>query len=353
MFASGITFTNVGSVSPAPSTLVSANNGLSISVPGNVVLGQNVGAGGNPGQLLSNREIPFNGFDLSLSGTGRLMIGTTVPDATASALQVNNGVSLFNWFMPLTNLALTEGAGFVNGNLFFHTYEPIPIVPGVPTSLFFGPAGAGNVSVTNTNSFLNIGIGYQTLAAITTAQNNVALGVQAMASATIAFNCLGLGTSSLQSLTDGFQMVAVGTQAFQNNVHGQGGTAIGFGAGKSATGNGGVFIGTFMGASEVLDNMVYIGMDPADLGNLPLIYGNMNVGTLAGRWNAKMGVGFRTALPGLPTAQLHIAPGTAAAGTGPLKFSTGVLVAAVENGLMEYDGTHLYFTTLGIRTILI
>ena len=43
-----------------------ANNGLTASGV-NVVLGQNVGQGGNPGQLLSAREIPFNGYSLKLT----------------------------------------------------------------------------------------------------------------------------------------------------------------------------------------------------------------------------------------------------------------------------------------------
>src|SRR5271156_465617 len=49
-----------------------ANNGLSLSTltPGEIVLGQNVGQAGNPAQLLSIREIPFNTFGLKFSGIG-------------------------------------------------------------------------------------------------------------------------------------------------------------------------------------------------------------------------------------------------------------------------------------------
>lgn len=46
-----------------------------------------------------------------------------------------------------------------------------------------------------------------------------------------------------------------------------------------------------------------------------------------------------------PTARLHLPAGTASAGTGPLKFTSGTLVTtiagSVEDGLMEYNGTHL------------
>jgi len=40
--------------------IAGANNGLSISATSFVVLGQDVGAAGNPAALLSNREIPYS-----------------------------------------------------------------------------------------------------------------------------------------------------------------------------------------------------------------------------------------------------------------------------------------------------
>lgn len=47
-----------------PFLLTSADNGLSVDpVTKKIVLGQSIGAIGNPAQLLDNREIPFNGFD--------------------------------------------------------------------------------------------------------------------------------------------------------------------------------------------------------------------------------------------------------------------------------------------------
>jgi len=60
-----------------PSTLAS-NNGLSITGK-NVQLGQSVGASGNPAALSNDREIPLNGYNLDLTGTGKLGIGTSTP----------------------------------------------------------------------------------------------------------------------------------------------------------------------------------------------------------------------------------------------------------------------------------
>ncbi len=45
-----------------------------------------------------------------------------------------------------------------------------------------------------------------------------------------------------------------------------------------------------------------------------------------------------------PTAYLHLAGGTTAASTGPLKFTAGTNMTTAEAGAMEYDGTSLYFS---------
>ena len=45
-----------------------------------------------------------------------------------------------------------------------------------------------------------------------------------------------------------------------------------------------------------------------------------------------------------PTARLHLPAGTATASTAPLKLATGTALAAAEDGAMEYDTSHLWFT---------
>lgn len=50
-----------------------------------------------------------------------------------------------------------------------------------------------------------------------------------------------------------------------------------------------------------------------------------------------------------PTARLHLPEGTAAASRAPLKFTAGTNLTTPENGAVEYDGTHLYITTGGVR----
>src|SRR5690606_6490678 len=65
-----------------------AHNGTSMSTidPTKVALGQNLNQSGNPGQLLNNREIPMNGFNLTFSDNipsslNRIGIGTNAPSA--------------------------------------------------------------------------------------------------------------------------------------------------------------------------------------------------------------------------------------------------------------------------------
>jgi hypothetical protein len=44
----------------------------------------------------------------------------------------------------------------------------------------------------------------------------------------------------------------------------------------------------------------------------------------------------------VPTASLHLRAGTASAGTAPIKINSGTNLTAVEDGAIEYDGTHFY-----------
>ena len=55
----------------------------------------------------------------------------------------------------------------------------------------------------------------------------------------------------------------------------------------------------------------------------------------------KMGIGITA-----PSALLHVKAGTAAAGTAPLKLTTGTNLTTVEDGAVEYDGTN-YFASSG------
>jgi len=94
------------------SSLILANNGTSLD-PGNpnqVQLGQNLFAAGNPGELINNREIPMNEFNLVFTdngsttyGNNEIGIGTSSPQAK---LHVNLNSSISSG--GLTRSALFE-----------------------------------------------------------------------------------------------------------------------------------------------------------------------------------------------------------------------------------------------------
>lgn len=73
--------------------VTTANNGLTKS-GANIQLGQTVGAVGNPANLLSNREIPLNGFNISFTGAGSMGLG--VAAAAANKLTVRGTPSRFS-----------------------------------------------------------------------------------------------------------------------------------------------------------------------------------------------------------------------------------------------------------------
>lgn len=62
-------------------------------------------------------------------------------------------------------------------------------------------------------------------------------------------------------------------------------------------------------------------------------------------FNGKMFIGSAT----IPTAKLHIAAGTSAAGSAPIKLTAGTNMTTPENGAFEFNGTNLFFTVGGVR----
>jgi hypothetical protein len=90
-------------------------------------------------------------------------------------------------------------------------------------------------------------------------------------------------------------------------------------------------------------------------GGLVIDYPTFSVGDnyAAFNKNVRMGTYPDVTIPiPAPTAFLHFAAGTAAAGTAPLKFTAGTNLTAPEDGAVEYDGTNYYFTTGATRYTL-
>jgi hypothetical protein len=66
-----------------------------------------------------------------------------------------------------------------------------------------------------------------------------------------------------------------------------------------------------------------------------LIAGNVGIGTTS------------------PSARLHLAAGVATAFGAPFKLTSGVNLTSPEDGALEYDGSHLYFTIGSTRSALV
>jgi hypothetical protein len=80
----------------------------------------------------------------------------------------------------------------------------------------------------------------------------------------------------------------------------------------------------------------------------PLFFRTNNVKRLGIATNGNIGIGMQT-----PTAYLHIKPGTAAAGTAPLKFTSGTLLTTPEKGTIEFKGQTFYATTSAERRSIV
>jgi hypothetical protein len=88
--------------SGSPFTAGSARNGLSVDATGRIVLGQDVGAVGNPAVLLNNREVPMNGntFRFSDAGNRQFFIDP-----------VTNIYTLGNFDLGINSLFIGPGLG--------------------------------------------------------------------------------------------------------------------------------------------------------------------------------------------------------------------------------------------------
>jgi trimeric autotransporter adhesin len=204
-------------VPPFPTN--SADNGLSVDpVSFKIVLGQDVGAVGNPAILLSNREIPVNLFSISLNAHGAQL---------GNILQVKNGAG--NIRARVTSLAdfsntdgqvLSEkfGAGAIVSS------NGCVAVGSGATCTQTASIALGSAASTTGQSAIAIGA-----AASVTANNGIAIGQAAISTGGIA---IGNACTAATGVVNIGGAVTAGT----------GGTAVG--AAAVVTGSGGVAIGS-------------------------------------------------------------------------------------------------------------
>ncbi|MEI8044231.1 MAG: hypothetical protein WCL11_22665, partial [Verrucomicrobiota bacterium] len=239
---------------------------------------------------------------------------------------------------------------------------------GSPTNTYFGVL-AGSLS-TEPTCYGNIGIGGYSIGALTTGNQNIALGNSAGSSLTnsagnilIGYNCahtmnagntnvfIGTGLGGEQQNL-GSTNVCIGAGIMQHNdggTIGSGNVILGANAGNRQPGSYNIFIGYGAGSRENGSNKVIVDYavraSTTDEKENAIIYGNTAVvASQTLRLNARVGIRID------PTAYMTLPAGSAAAGTAPVKFTSGTLTTAAVAGQMEYLTNDFYLTSAtGVR----
>ncbi|MCX5715789.1 MAG: hypothetical protein NTV07_02800 [Candidatus Omnitrophica bacterium] len=132
---------------------------------------------------------------------------------------------------------------------------------------------AGNMTLTSEGS-CNVGIGYQTLNAVTKGYGNTAAGFKALCVDTEGVFNTAIGEVALSKNTTGNGNVAIGTNALLSNTTGMFNTVVGYRAGETnVIGKNNVFLGYQAGYNEKGDNKLYIANSWSET---PLIYGDFS-----------------------------------------------------------------------------
>lgn len=405
MYASGITYTGVSSVSAGAGAVNGADNGVSLSTvtPGNVVLGQVVGEVGSPARLISAREIPLNTFEIDVLTVGDGFLHIT------SGQQALNFYRGFTGNQPITISTIQGRApapGSTFGNFQIGWLEESFVNPDgqrdAVMSMGYNTNGADGKLNPTEASFATVleshfqqgGIGngnfeyYLTTDTIAgTVNRHMFMVVDKITGIAHTDWSIDGQTFSATAANGGLQYAALSPGGLTltsptPDISGTTATPGVDGAYKIAPITGslgttqfidesGVSTGffQFQAACQWLSNRFVNGFatywfagTAAAARNRGLVYVNFsfnpgaaiftvwNDGTVSVYGNSRFGdQGSGTA----PTAQVNTSPGTAAAGDGQLKLSPDTaLKGAPEQGLFEFDNTaanNLFFTKTATR----
>lgn len=185
---------------------------------------------------------------MATASQAQVGIGTTTPETT-SMLDVTSTTKGF--LMPRMTTAqrtaitspvkglqvfdiTTNTVWFHNGTAWIN--NPAPDLRAVGTSHITQDAGKGGTGTDAGTSGQNIGIGFQTLNAITSGFWNVAAGYTALTSITSGNSNIAYGYEALKVNTSGSNNIAIGTQTLTSNTTASSSIAIGGGALNLSTG---------------------------------------------------------------------------------------------------------------------
>jgi len=167
---------------------------------------------------------------------------------------------------------------------------------------------------------------------------NVFMGLSTSSSPGSNYNT-GIGFSVLSGLSGGSGLnAAVGVNALKNITTGNQNAALGGNTCASLSG------------SEQNDTCIGYGSDVSSGKSNALAMGansSCAVSNCVMLGGSSINVGVSNVNSSSPTARLHLPAGTTAAGSAPLKIEPGTNMSSTENGAIESNGTHLYWTDSG------
>jgi hypothetical protein len=325
---------------------ISANNGLSKS--GNtIVLGANTNQAGNPGALLSDRELIMDNFNLNFKfaqGSSDL-----VSIRAGEILLANDLLPTFyqeNRIRSGDISVLTSNAGVFTGvNIRSLTDASVDIYD-YNTKLPFlalNVANGGNINTVlrNNNGVFELRSSNSiNRLAVNLTSGNVGVGITPTAALHIKAGTATANTAPLK-FTSGTSLTTPEAGAIEYN-----GTSLFFTPGSTRynflLNNLGLSGGqTIVGGTASGDNLTLSSTSNATKGSI--LFGT----SAYDEANNRLGIGTTSS-----TARLHIAAGTSSANTAPLKFTSGTNLTAPEAGAVEFDGTNYYATASTTRYTL-
>ena len=291
-----------------------ARSGLSVDSSGYIILGQAIGASGDPAVLLQNTEIDNGGFYLNLRGNGTLVLSDTAITPPGAKLAIQTITDEFQ-------LQMDYSGTNPNGGFYM-----------ICTRGGFGGPAVVNISGDSVSTTYSLGDPVTGDATISmNAQDNFTGGGPPLLREQILvspnYNISAGSSNTITSYLD---------EATFNN---SGGTNLftSFWSNNfvTATNNTDTYVG-FRYSPQAVAGPTYVAFENT-IGNC------LFCTTPAG------GVGAgRVAIRGTtPSAWLHLGPGNAAASSAPFKFTTGALQTTPEVGAMEFNSNQLYFTLVG------
>lgn len=284
-----------------------ARNGVSVDTGSFIVLGQDVGAAGDPAKLLSNREIPLQAFSLNLRGTGTLVLSDTALAGDGSKLRIQRTTT--GNVLELDAAIAAGGSALISGSLNGATAFALSVIPGAfpnvnldisdPTTGDILFAAGGNDSSPGPGTTIN----YASVSAhptLTTGSNTRNAFQETMQTTNSG------GTNSIVSFSARPQIL-----------------------GSTAT-------DTFVGFEYVPTLISSTGSFIAWRNSV----GNIFMGTSGGTQATRVAIRNGTSA----TAWLHLGAGAAGASSAPLKLTSGTLQTTAEAGAIEFNALQLFFS---------